>query len=72
MTEASETQHINTEPERNVGKIIARNTLFGIGGQLALRVVSFIFTVLVVRTLGEEHFGQYSIVLAWAGLFFNL
>lgn len=69
MTEASETQHINTEPERNVGKIIARNTLFGIGGQLALRVVSFIFTVLVVRTLGEEHFGQYSIVLAWAGLF---
>jgi O-antigen/teichoic acid export membrane protein len=61
--------HSDDTPPRSVGKIIARNTLFGLGGQLALRVANFIFTVLVVRTLGETHFGQYSIVLAWAGLF---
>jgi O-antigen/teichoic acid export membrane protein len=67
MTNVVETQADN--PSRSVGKIIARNTLFGVGGQLALRIANFIFTVLVVRTLGDEHFGQYSIVLAWAGLF---
>lgn len=61
--------HSDETPPRSVGKIIARNTLFGVGGQLALRVANFIFTVLVVRTLGDTHFGQYSIVLAWAGLF---
>jgi len=59
----------NNLPARNIGKIIARNTLFGVGAQLALRIANFIFAVLVVRTLGETHFGQYSIVLAWAGLF---
>jgi O-antigen/teichoic acid export membrane protein len=67
MTNVVETD--NPQPPRSVGKIIARNTLFGVGGQLALRIANFIFTVLVVRTLGDEHFGQYSIVLAWAGLF---
>jgi O-antigen/teichoic acid export membrane protein len=36
---------------------------------LALRVVNFIFNVLIIRTLGDAHFGEYSIVLAWAGLF---
>ena len=59
----------DVQPERNVGRIIARNTIFGVGGQVALRIANFIFTVLVVRTLGEDHFGQYSVVLAWAGLF---
>jgi O-antigen/teichoic acid export membrane protein len=56
-------------PQRSAGKTIARNTLFGIGAQLALRVASFIFQIAVVRTLGGETFGQYTIVLAWAGLF---
>lgn len=69
MTKFVETQTENPQPQRSVGKIIARNTIFGMGGQLALRVVNFIFTVLVIRTLGDEHFGEYSIVLAWAGLF---
>lgn len=54
---------------RSAGRIIARNTLFGLGAQIALRVVSFIFQVLVVRALGDAEFGRYAIVLAWAGLF---
>lgn len=49
--------------------MIARNTLFGLGAQFALRVASFVFTVVVIRTLGGEAFGQYSIVIAWASLF---
>ncbi|MBZ0299363.1 MAG: oligosaccharide flippase family protein, partial [Anaerolineae bacterium] len=68
MTDALGTPPDN-DTSRSAGRIIARNTLFGVGAQLALRVASFIFTVLVVRTLGDEKFGQYSIVLAWAGLF---
>ena len=69
MTDVAETQVDASPPPRSAGRIIVRNTLFGIGGQFALRVANFIFTILVVRTLGDESFGQYSIVLAWAGLF---
>jgi O-antigen/teichoic acid export membrane protein len=63
MSEATDT------PRRSAGRTIVRNTIFGIGAQLALRVVSFVFQVLVVRALGGEEYGQYTIVTAWAGLF---
>jgi O-antigen/teichoic acid export membrane protein len=56
-------------PRRSAGRTIARNTLFGIGAQIALRVVSFVFQILVVRALGGNEYGQYTIVTAWAGLF---
>ena len=54
---------------RSAARIIARNTAFGVGAQFALRITSFLFNVLVIRVLQPEAFGQYSIVLAWAGLF---
>jgi len=54
---------------KSAGRIIARNTIFGIGAQLALRIASFIFQIFVVNSLGGQEFGRYSIVLAWAGLF---
>lgn len=57
------------QPRRSAGRTIARNTLFGLGAQFALRIASFVFNILVIRTLGGEAFGQYSIVIAWAGLF---
>lgn len=56
-------------PRRSAGQTIARNTIFGLGAQLALRVFGFLFSILVARTLGDAAFGQYSVVLAWAGLF---
>ncbi len=62
----NEPQH---SEQRSAARIIARNTAFSLAGQISLRLVSFIFHVLVVRVLGGEEFGQYSIVLAWAGLF---
>jgi O-antigen/teichoic acid export membrane protein len=43
--------------------------MFGLGSQMALRIVSFVFQILIVNRLGGEQFGQYSIVIAWAGLF---
>lgn len=54
---------------RNAGNIIARNVLFTMGGQIALRLGNFLFNILVIRRLGDQSFGQYSVVLAWAGLF---
>lgn len=57
------------KPARSVGRTIARNTAFGIGAQIALKLANFLFNVLVVRQLGGSEFGQYSIVFAWAGLF---
>jgi len=65
----SETPVQTTAPDRSAGRIIARNTLWGMAAQLALKGANFVFSVLVVRTLGGEAFGQYWIVMAWAGLF---
>jgi O-antigen/teichoic acid export membrane protein len=55
--------------QRNAGRIIARNTLFGVVSQVALRGVNFLFNVLVVRYLGGGSFGEYSVVLAWTAVF---
>ncbi|MGQ9890040.1 MAG: flippase [Aggregatilineales bacterium] len=65
----SETPAQLETPARSAGQIIARNTLWGIAAQFALKGANFVFSVLVVRTLGGEEFGQYWIVMAWAGLF---
>lgn len=54
---------------RSTGRTIARNTFFGVGAQFFLKIIGFIFNLFVINTLGGEQFGQYSIVLAWAGLF---
>jgi len=48
---------------------VARNSLFSITGQFAIKVISFIFMVYVVRRLGDDNFGKYSFVLAYVGLF---
>ncbi len=65
----SSTENEADQPQRNVGRIIVRNTLFGMGAQFTLRIIGFLFNILVIRTLGDASFGQYSVILAWAGLF---
>ena len=57
------------QPQRSAIRTIARNTIWGIGAQFALKGANFLFSVLIVRKLGGEQFGQYWIVLAWTGLF---
>ena len=65
----SDTQNTSS-PRKGTGRIVARNTMFGLGAQITLKVASFLISnILVINTLGAEQFGQYSIVLAWAGLF---
>jgi O-antigen/teichoic acid export membrane protein len=52
-----------------VGQIVARNSLFGIAGQVALKLLSFVFTIAVVRQLGDHEFGRYATALAFVGIF---
>ncbi len=65
----SEAEAVTPQPQRSVGQTVLRNTLFGMGAQAALRIVGFIFNVLIIRTFGGAEFGRYSVVIAWAGLF---
>ncbi len=52
-----------------LAKVIFKNALFSTFGSLALRFISFIFNVYVVRRLGDDRYGQYATVLAFVGLF---
>ncbi len=67
MPEAVIEQHENQPPA--LGRIIAKNALFVTFGSFALKAVNFLFSVFVVRRLGDERFGQYSTILAFVGLF---
>lgn len=48
---------------------IVRNSAFSLGGQVAIRILSVLFSIAVVRRFGSATFGQYSSVLAFVGLF---
>ena len=49
--------------------VVFKNSAFGLAGQLAIKLLSFGFSVLVVRHLGADSFGQYSAVLAFGAVF---
>lgn len=49
--------------------IVFKNSAFGLAGQLAIKLLSFGFSVLVIRHLGADSFGQYSAVLAFGAVF---
>jgi O-antigen/teichoic acid export membrane protein len=48
---------------------VLRNSAFGLAAQLAMKVLSFAFNVLVIRQLGATDFGQYAAVGAFGTLF---
>src|SRR5215472_6571765 len=48
---------------------IARNSAFGMAGQLLIRALSVLFGIAVVRRFGSDTFGQYASVLAFVSLF---
>jgi O-antigen/teichoic acid export membrane protein len=57
-------------PEQDgLSRRILKNTVFITAGSIGLKVLNFLFNIYVVRRLGDDRFGQYSIVLAWVGLF---
>jgi len=60
---------IKSEPQPSVASTIFKNTGFVTAGTIALKGINFLFGIYVVRTLGDMRFGQYSIVLAFVGIF---
>ena len=54
---------------RDLSRVIFKNALAITLGSIALRGLNFVFNVFVVRQLGDDGFGKYSIVLAFVGLF---
>jgi O-antigen/teichoic acid export membrane protein len=79
--EASKTPSVQSEPlgaessSRSLGRTIFRNSIFVSSGGGVVRLLGFAFTILVVRLLGEDAYGQYLTALAFTGLlgiFFEL
>jgi len=62
---------VNKNPKTvpNVNRTIFKNTIFVTLGSLTLKFFSFVYGIFIVRQLGDERFGQYSIVLGFVGLF---
>ncbi len=56
-------------PVRRLSSIIFRNAAFITLGLVAMKGLGFLFNVYVIRQLGDDRFGQYSIVLGFVGLF---
>jgi O-antigen/teichoic acid export membrane protein len=54
---------------QHAAKVIARNTAYVLAAQFALRGLSILFNIFIVRQLGDQGFGQYSTILAWTGIF---
>jgi O-antigen/teichoic acid export membrane protein len=52
-----------------LSRIVMRNSAFGMAAQIAIKVLSFSFSVLIVRHLGAEAYGQYAAVLAFGAVF---
>lgn len=52
-----------------LSRTVARNSILGIAAQIAIKVLSFGFSVLIVRRLGPEVYGQYAGVLAFGAVF---
>ena len=51
-----------------LSSIIFRNTTYVTFGNLILKLLNFLFSIYVIRSLGDARFGQYSIVLGFVGL----
>lgn len=48
---------------------VARNSAFVMGTQVLMKALSFLFSIYVVRRLGDEYFGRYSGVMAFVAIF---
>jgi O-antigen/teichoic acid export membrane protein len=53
----------------NLGQTIVRNAAWVTAGTMALKVINFLFSIYVVRRLGDHGVGQYAIVIGFVGVF---
>jgi O-antigen/teichoic acid export membrane protein len=54
--------------QRDVGTVVARNSLSSLGAQMALKILSFAYNIAIIRNLGDENFGIYATVGAFVGI----
>lgn len=54
---------------KNFSITVLRNSAFGVGAHFTIKLLSFVFTVLIVRNLGPTIYGQYAAVLAFTEAF---
>ena len=57
---------------KGLSQTVLRNSALAFAAQLALKVLSFAFTVLIVRRLGNEAYGQYAAIGAFVLVFLFL
>jgi O-antigen/teichoic acid export membrane protein len=55
--------------ELKLSQIVFRNSVFGLTAQALIKMASFAFSILIVRHLGAQTFGQYSAVIAFGVAF---
>lgn len=48
---------------------VFRNSVIGLIAQATIKFLSFLLTVLIIRQLGPDEYGQYAAVLAFGGVF---
>ena len=53
----------------NFSKTVLRNSAVGLAAQLAIKILSFGFSVFIIRSLGAQDFGQYSAIAAFGSIF---
>lgn len=54
---------------RRVSVAVLKNSTFNLVGQALVKALSLLFSVLVVRRLGDASYGEYSTALAYVGVF---
>jgi O-antigen/teichoic acid export membrane protein len=54
---------------QQLSRTILRNSVFGLVAQIAIKLLSFAFTVLIIRNLGANDFGQYAAVIGFGTVF---
>ena len=57
------------ESSQEAARALFRNSTFYLMADAAIKLLSFVFSIYVVRQLGGERFGFYSTALAYAGIF---
>jgi O-antigen/teichoic acid export membrane protein len=53
----------------SMARTVTRNVAFGMSAQLIIKIISFAFSIFIVRHLGAEEYGQYAAVLAFGAIF---
>jgi O-antigen/teichoic acid export membrane protein len=61
-------QSTETQETKSFTQVLARNTAVNVGAAYAVKFASMIFSIYVVRSLGDTTYGKYATILALVGM----